>query len=192
MPDPAVAPAEPIPFPPQPPHPGNRDGLPSDATSRPAISLRGQASATDARAERLVRQVRQDVERLQAALDQLGAERDAMLEVDAAAVAADPEAAATLPPAVLVRALIAADADTRRLRSRLGKARTREQKLRAHLHRLEIEGAAATTRLETLEEVLAALHANLADLRLDREFLHRAEGGPVAQRAGLPPPAGTP
>lgn len=192
MPDPAVAPAEPIPFPPQPPHSSNRDASPVDAPTRPAISLRGQASATDARAERLVRQVRQDVERLQAALDQLGAEHDAMLEVDAAAVAADPEAAVTLPPAVLVRALITADGDIHRLRSRLGKARTREQKLRAHLHRLEIEGASRASRLETLEEVLAALHANLADLRLEREFLRRPDGGSVAQRPELPPAAGAP
>ena len=130
-------------------------------------------TGSDARAERLVRQVRQDVERLQSTLSQLATEQSELYEVDAASVAANPDAALTLPPAVLVRALVASDQENRSLRKRIGKSRTREQKLREKLHRMELEEASRKSRLDTLEDVLAALHGNLQDLRAEREYLRQ-------------------
>jgi hypothetical protein len=150
------------------------------------MPLKGQMTGSDARAERLVRQVRQDVERLQATLTQLGDEQSDLYEVDAAAVAANPDAAVTLPPAVLVRALIAADEENRGLRKRIAKSRVREQKLKEQLHRMEIEEAARGSRLETLEDVLAALHGNLQDLREEREFLRQWAPAQLAKRPELP------
>lgn len=171
--------AEPIPFPPPADaHAGSWEELLRTRTGpKVDLPLKGQMTGSDARAERLVRQVRQDVERLQATLTQLASEQSDLYEVDAEAVAANQEAALTLPPAVLVRALVEADAQNRSLKKRIAKGRTREQKLREKLQRMELEEASRASRLETLEEVLAALHGNLQDLRAEREYL-RANSAP--------------
>jgi hypothetical protein len=177
--------AEPIPFPPPADaHAGSWEELLRTRTApRVDFPLKGQMTGSDARAERLVRQVRQDVERLQATLTQLASEQSDLYEVDAASVAANPDAALTLPPAVLVRALIASDQENRTLRKRIGKSRIREQKLREKLHRMELDEASRKSRLDTLEEVLAALHGNLQDLRAEREYLRQ-------QHAPQLPPGG--
>ncbi len=185
------APAEPIPFPP-PAGPVSLDGAAASpegllGRSAPNIPLRGQMAGSDARAERLVRQVRSDVERLQEVLDALSAAQGDMMEVDPAAIAANPEAAATLAPGLLVRAVIAAESENRRLRKRLAKARQREQRLHGRLQQLELASAARKSRLDTLEEVLAALHGNLQDLRQEREFLRQWAPAQLAARPGLPP-----
>ena len=171
--------AEPIPFPPPADaHAGSWEELLRTRTGpKVDLPLKGQMTGSDARAERLVRQVRQDVERLQATLTQLASEQSDLYEVDAEAVAANQEAALTLPPAVLVRALVEANAEIRGLKKRVGKGRTREQKLREKIHRMELAEASRASRLETLEEVLAALHGNLQDLRAEREYL-RANSAP--------------
>ena len=166
---------EPIPFPPPADaHAGSWEELLRTRTApRVDFPLKGQMTGSDARAERLVRQVRQDVERLQSTLSQLATEQSELYEVDAASVAANPDAALTLPPAVLVRALISSDQENRSLRMRIAKGRTREQKLREKLHRMELDEASRKSRLDTLEEVLAALHGNLQDLRAEREYLRQ-------------------
>ncbi len=176
--------SEPIPFPPSADaHAGSWEELLRTRTApRVDFPLKGQMTGSDARAERLVRQVRQDVERLQSTLNQLASEQSDLYEVDAAAVAANQEAL-TLPPAVLVRALVASDQENRSLRKRVGKSRIREQKLREKLHRMELDEASRKSRLDTLEEVLAALHGNLQDLRAEREYLRE-------QRAPQLPPGG--
>lgn len=189
----AAAP-EPIPFPP-PSGANSPDGAAGTweellNRSTPNIPLRGQMTGSDARAERLVRQVRSDVERLQKVLDALSEEQGDMMEVDPAAIAANPDAAATLAPGLLVRAVIAAETENRRLRKRLAKARQREQKLQGRLQQMELAGAARKSRLDTLEEVLAALHGNLQDLRQEREFLRQWAPPRVSARPELPPGEG--
>jgi DNA repair exonuclease SbcCD ATPase subunit len=193
-PEPApVAAPGPIPFPHPPDGSGTweevfeqRTGLRLDAP------LRGQATASDARAERLVRQVRKDVERLQATLEKLQLEQSDLLEVDPATVAANPEAAATLPPALLVRALVAANEENRALRKQLRKAREQRTRALGHARTLELAAAARDGRLATLEEVLAALHANLQDLRQQREFLREWAPARLGQPGALPPGERTP
>lgn len=137
------------------------------------MRMRGQMTSGDARAERLVRQVRNEVAALQETLQALSQEQDEMLEVDPSSVAENPEAALTLPPAVLVRAVVSAEAENRRLRKQARKVQERQRKLRDRLHELQLAEAARASRLQTLEEVIAALHGNLGDLRQEREFLRQ-------------------
>lgn len=187
----AAAAPGPIPFPPQPGAnaPDGAAGTWEELLNRaaPEIPLRGQMTGSDARAERLVRQVRSDVERLQKVLDALGQEQGELVEADPAAIAANPDAAATLAPGLLVRAVIAAETENRRLRKRLAKARQREQKLQGRLQQMELASAARKSRLDTIEEVLAALHGNLQDLRQEREFLRQWTPAQVSARPELPP-----
>lgn len=162
----------PIPFPQPPEAAGTWEELLQQRTGlRLAGPLKGQASGSDARAERLIRQVRKDVERLQSTLEQLSAEQSDLLEVDPETVAANPEAAATLPPATLVRAVVAASEEIHRLRRQLRKARKQRERALQHARTLELAAASRDARLATLEEVIAALHANLQDLREERQYL---------------------
>jgi hypothetical protein len=96
-----------------------------------------------------------------------------MLEVDPGSVAKNPEAALTLPPAVLVRAVVSAENENRRLRRQSKKYADRQRALKTRLHELQIAEAARTARLQTLEDVIGALHGNLTDLRQEREFLRQ-------------------
>ena len=165
---------DPIPFPPQhaagEQYAGTWDELlPGRTRSEPR--MRGQMTSSDARAERLVRQVRGDVAALQKTLAALAEAHDEMLEVGPSAVAANPEAALALPPAVLVRAVISAETENRQLRKRAKKGQARQQQLRERMHELQLSEAARASRLQTLEDVIAALHGNLQDLRQEREFL---------------------
>jgi chromosome segregation ATPase len=144
-------------------------------------------TSSDARAERLVRQVRTEVAALQETLTALAQEHDEMLEVDPASVAKNPEAALTLAPAVLVRAVISAEAENRRLRKQARKVAVRQRALKERLHELQLSEAARVSRLQTLEEVIGALHGNLGDLRQEREFL-RQWAPPKLERPGELPP----
>lgn len=151
------------------------------------MRLRGQMTSSDARAERLVRQVRTEVAALQETLTALAQEHDEMLEVDPAAVVANPEAALTLAPAILVRAVISAEAENRKLRKRAQKVQARQRHLRERLHELQLSEASRASRLQTLEDVIGALHGNLTDLRQEREFL-RQWAPPRLERPGELPP----
>ncbi len=139
----------------------------------PQIPLKGQSTATDARAERLVRAVRGEVEELRETLDQLASDRAEFLEADLAAIVADPEGAASLPAPVLVRALLMATERNDELEAAFERKARLASKLKAQLRDVRIEQASAKGRLETLEEVIAAMHANLEDLRSERELNRR-------------------
>ena len=172
-----VAP-EPIPFPPPAsspiePHAGTWDQAPSQRANSAGMRMRGQMTSGDARAERLVRQVRTELSHLQETLGALSQQHDEMLEVDPASVVENPDAALTLPPAVLVRAVISAEAENARLRKRARKVESRQRQLRERLQELQLAEAARASRLQTLEDVISALHGNLTDLRQDREYLRQ-------------------
>jgi chromosome segregation ATPase len=111
-----------------------------------------------------------------------------MLEVDPAAVAANPEAALTLAPAILVRAVVSAEAENRKLRKQARKVQARQRQMRERLHELELSEASRVSRLQTLEDVIGALHGNLTDLRQEREFL-RQWAPPRIEKPGELPPA---
>jgi hypothetical protein len=190
--EPAGEPADPgsgpIPLRQQPTAEGTWDELLQQRTGlRLPDALKGQASGSDVRAERLIRQVRKDVERLQSTLERLRVEQSDLLEVDPDTVAANPEAAAALPPAALVRAIIAARDENRRLRKQLRKARKQRDRAIERARALELAAAGRDSRLATLEEVIAALHANLQDLRYERELLRPAVPAELTGPSTLPP-----
>lgn len=156
--------------------------LPGPKQIEPALPfnlpLKSQFSGADSRADRLIRQLRGEVEAIRGSLDQYAAESGDMLEVDLAAVVADPAAAALLPPAALVRALIAAAGENETLQAENNARRRKHAGLRKELRAMRLAEAASNARVETLEEVIAALHANLEDLRAARDHV----------RGTLPPP----
>lgn len=151
------------------------------------IPLRSQVTGSDSRADRLVRHVRNEVEALKKTLDDISSDRDELLELDLDALLADPEHALTLPPAVLVRALVELGEENRRLEKRGARQREKAAKVTRKLRDLEREDAGRRARLASFEEVLAALHANLEDLRYERD--HVRLGAPAAPQA-LRPGAG--
>lgn len=166
-----AAPATPPPPPPQPlPHPEAQVTPPPPFLN--GSGLRAQATAVDARAERLIRSVRMELADLKQAIDSWGEARDDMLDLDLEAVRQDPDAAATLPPAALARALAAAAARIRELEAQVDNQQREEAALREELARLRDDHAYTRGRLETLHEVIGALHGNLEDLRFDRDH-HR-------------------
>jgi hypothetical protein len=130
--------------------------------------LKTQLSSSDARTDRLVRQLHAEIESIRSTLGELSDGHPDLLELDAGAVAADPAAAATLPPPLLVRAIIRLEHERQVLAE---EAREKGNLLRAlndQHQSLELKEATVRARLETLEEVIAALHANLEDLRYSR------------------------
>jgi chromosome segregation ATPase len=91
--------------------------------------------------------------------------------VTAREVAGDPGAAETFPPGILVGTILECDAENRALSLRLEAREQELQDLRQSLADHVVEDAEIRGRLRTLEEVIAALHSNLEDLRLQRDQL---------------------
>jgi hypothetical protein len=133
------------------------------------LPLKEQATGNDARAERMFRQVRADVDDLRKQLGQRRNVDHEFAELDIAAVANNPEAAALIPPEALVKALVEAHAANQRLEKKLGRARARTARGEARLRRFKEARAFEQGRLETLDRVIEALHGNLEDLRLARD-----------------------
>ena len=104
------------------------------------------------------------------------------------AIAGNPETALALPPSILVRAVVSAEAENRRLRKRARKDQARQRKLRERLQELQLSEAARQSRLQTLEDVIGALHGNLTDLRQEREFLRQWAPSKLTRPAELPQP----
>lgn len=156
--------------------------------SRPGGPLKSQATGGDLRAERLVRQVRGEMDELRKSLEAVRAVPATMTELDLWAVAANPEGAAALPPALLVRALVAAYERERRAERQQAKLRQRLGSARAQVRELKQERAFLRGRMQTFDQVLGALHANLEDLRAQRDAMLL----PGLERAALPGPGETP
>lgn len=163
---------QPLPLPP--PHDEPPSALPAAG-----IRLREQSTSADAQAGRLVRQVRDEVEQLKNTLESLTFDRDEMFELDIEALVADPEHATTLPPAVLVRAVVEAAEEAKGLREKLQAEQEKRLKLQRRMRELRRADAARQARLDALEQVIAALHANLEDLRLERDRTRLAGVQPV-------------
>jgi hypothetical protein len=143
------------------------------------LPLKSQATGTDARAERFFRQVRAEVDGLRKQLGEARSPNLELSELDVEAVAADPGAAASLPPEALVRALVKEHSANAELRRKLSRSRAATRKKTDALRRLQNERAFERGRLETLDNVIAALHGNLEDLRIARDAdTPRIEGRP--------------
>lgn len=164
-----------VPAAPPPAHP-----VPPSVANRLALgSARPQLTGTDARTERLVRGVRGEVEELRAVLSSLRAPAPEMSRADIDAIAADPEGAALLPPALLVEAVVRLQAQNHRLEAKA-------DGLRGRIRKLKEKRAWSEGRLETLEEVIAALHDNLRDLRAERDRAALPAGEPLVPLGAAP------
>ncbi|MFN0095326.1 MAG: hypothetical protein ACKVVT_11210 [Dehalococcoidia bacterium] len=135
----------------------------------PGPKLKTQLTGSDARTDRLVKDVRQDLDRLRRKLDAFEAVPADLTEVDLDAVAGHPDEAAALPPALLVRGLVRAHSHNERLATENDAHVTRIAELEEEVHDLREEKSYMRGRLETMEQVVAALHANIQDLRLARD-----------------------
>ena len=169
----AVAVAEPVP-PPAPSTPVAAGPAPGGMlAARLHAPLKTQQSSSDVRTERLFRKVRAEVDDLRSTIDALHAVPEELTMLDLDEVAAHPDAAAALPPVILVRALLEARSHNRRLLRRLGKSESRNGRLSASVRKLKQERAFNRGRTQTLDDVIATLHGNLQDLRLHRD--HQAQ-----------------
>lgn len=153
-------------------------------------AMKTQCTSNDARTERLVREVRSEIDSLRRSLYEFSFARETLVDVNLEAVAADPESAAGLPPPLLVRALVTAHASQEKLRTEVDRTGDRLHTIEGELHDLLLERARLEVRVETFEDVIGALHANLEDLRIERDHrLGRPEPGgqlPTVE-VGLPP-----
>ncbi|MEX0781013.1 MAG: hypothetical protein WD557_00065 [Dehalococcoidia bacterium] len=86
-------------------------------------------------------------------------------------IAINPAAAERMPPATLVNAVVATEAENRALRRRLHARKQELHELKRGMADHVVEDAELRGRLRTLEDVIGALHANLEDLRLQRDQL---------------------
>lgn len=171
MPEPAPAPA-----------PAHAPVPPSIASRLAGSPMRSQLSGGDVRAERMVKQIRGEVEDLRGTLAALSAGPGDLETLDIDAVVASPSAAALLPPATLVAAITALHDRNRRLSRKNAKLEARLEALDAKVRDLKQDRAWARGRLDTLAEVIEALHANIEDLRHHRDNT-RAVTPPPAPRA---------
>lgn len=153
-------------------------------TSRAGGPLKSQATGSDLRAERLVRQVRGEVEDLRRALRSLQDAPEQMTELDVDAVAANPEGACALPPALLVRALVQMRERQARLERQNAGLRRKIDTARARGRALKRERAFLRGRMQTFDDVLGALHANLVDLRAQRDAMIGTRSPERQLRAG--------
>jgi hypothetical protein len=139
------------------------------ATGPRHLPLKEQASGSDARAERYFRQVRSEVDELRKAITERKIVDHQFADLDVAAVAANPEAAALIPSEVLVKAIIDLHEANERQGRRIEKLRAKNERLAERLQDLKRDRAFERGRLQTLDAVISALHANLEDLRFARD-----------------------
>src|SRR5262249_52519909 len=115
------------------------------------------------------KEVRQDIDRLRKTLEAFQALPEELTEVDLDAVAGHPDEAAALPPALLVRGLVRAHEHNEQLATENESQATRILDLEGETQALREDRSFLRGRLETMEQVIAALHANIQDLRIARD-----------------------
>ncbi len=167
--------------------------VPPLVRERMQAPLKSQATSTDARAERLFRKIRTEMDELRSTIDAMHEGAADLTELDLEAVAENPEAAASLPPATLVKALIEAHHREVRLRRKIDRSEQRIEQLGAKNRALKQQKAWLRGRQTTFEDVIGALHANIEDLRISRDT-QQALADPAAPRvlrpATMAPPHG--
>lgn len=162
----------------------NANALPDPIPFR---DLKGQASAYDARAERLVLGIRAEVEELRDAVAVRQQVEESVMRVDAAALMAQPGLVGAVPPMLLARLIDDMRAQVGQLEDALSQ-RTRDfERLQADYADLQRDHAGALSRLDTLQDVIAALHANLQDLRAARDYERESALRDSAPMRALPP-----
>ncbi|MCC7364626.1 MAG: hypothetical protein IT303_09655 [Dehalococcoidia bacterium] len=180
--EPATAPAvdEPAAAPAATVEPAAAAPIPAPFAARPGAhaALKTQMSGSDVRTERVARQIRGEIDELRQSVAAFRETPDEMTALDLDAVAESPDAAAALPPALLVRALVEARDRNARLEKQLAKRRDRIERLEERVRELKQERAFLRGRMETFDDVIAALHANIQDLRLHRDALPAGDPRP--------------
>lgn len=132
-------------------------------------AMKRQLNSADVRTDRLVRQLRDEIDGVKTLLDQFADDQEELLVADPAAVADDPSAAASLPPTLLVRTIIALEEERADAASRALSLEQDVERLAAQIIELRLAEAGLRGRLQTYDDVIAALHGNLEDLRYARD-----------------------
>jgi len=147
--------------------------------------MRGQLSGSDARTERLVRQVRAEIDELRTLLDSSVEARDGLFQLDYEALAGDPAAVAALPHETLTRSLITAARRVLALEAEIESQDADIANERAKADEMRRELAWMRGRYESMTEIISALHGNLEDLRRARDVMLGVEAGQHSR--ALPP-----
>ncbi len=161
-------------------------GAPADAGADPIpFRQKAQSTAHDARAERLVMGLRSEMLELKDSIVGLRSRSSDLYSLDVDALAGDPAAATGLPHDMLVEALLAMRSELRQARETIRERDEALEALREEHRALQTEHAVANSRIETLGDVIGALHANLEDLRSVRHALTQEL---ESRRLSLPEP----
>jgi septal ring factor EnvC (AmiA/AmiB activator) len=153
----------------------------------PFRDLKGQASAYDARAERLVLGIRAEVEELRDAVMVRQQVEESVMRVDAASLLAHPNLVGAVPPMLLARLLDDMRAQVGELENALAQRTHELDRLQSEHANLQREHASTNSRTETLQDVIAALHANLQDLRAARDYERESALRAPGSARELPP-----
>jgi chromosome segregation ATPase len=145
-------------------------------------TMKRQLNSADARTDRLVRQLRDEIDGVRDLLDAFSDDQEELLTVDPAAVAEDPKAAASLPPVILVRTIIALESERAAAVERGAALEQNVETLAAQIIELRLSEAALRGRLQTFDDVIAALHNNLEDLRYARDHAGAIQAEPARLR----------
>ncbi|HET7738324.1 MAG TPA: hypothetical protein VFK32_07105 [Tepidiformaceae bacterium] len=152
----------------------------------PSRTLRAQLTGSDARTERLVRQVRAEIDDLRALLDTSVEARDGLYHLDYEAIVGDPAAVAALSHETLTRNLLTAARRVVDLELALEARQSDFEAQRTILEEMRRDESWMRGRYESLTEVIAALHGNLEDLRRSRDAMLGI--APPAERPGIAQP----
>ena len=141
-------------------------------------AMKRQLTSSDVRTDRLIRQLREEIDGVRTLLDEFAEDQEQLLLADVDEIVNDPKTAASLPGPLLVRTLLALveERDDAIARESLAASDVRE--LEAEVQSLRLSEAGLRGRLETFEDVIAALHNNLEDLRFARDHVSLAAEQP--------------
>jgi chromosome segregation ATPase len=164
LPNAAVAPADDL-----------RSAQPAEApvAAQPTVgqvrAMKRQLTSSDVRTDRLVRQLREEIEGVRDILDEFAEDQEQLLLADAELIADDPKAAASLPGPLLVRTILALAEERDEAIANVSVAAAKARDLEESVNALRLTEASLRGRMETFEDVIAALHNNLEDLRFARD-----------------------
>lgn len=144
-----------------------------EGAERPTVAqvraMKRQLTSSDVRTDRLVRQLREEIDGVRSILDEFAEDQEQLLLADVEMIAEDPKAAASLPGPLLVRTILALAEERDEAIARAALAAEDAKAVEGELQTLRLTEAGLRGRLETFEDVIAALHNNLEDLRFARD-----------------------
>jgi len=145
-------------------------------------TMKRQLNSGDVRTDRLVRQLREEIDGVRTLLDAFAEDQEELLVVDPEAIAADPRAAASLPGTILVRTILAVEEERAQAVERAAALEHDVESLAAQVIELRLSEASLRGRLQTYDDVIAALHGNLEDLRYARDHTASIQAEPTRLR----------